>query len=293
MTVPPDSSDLEDASRSYTPLFHAQNQARYERQGLIRDYEEKYDCRLAVLADAIFDYSVVYFEELLQDADRDRDLHLMLWSPGGDGEIAVRLVRAAQSRCRELIVIVPDQAKSAATLLALGAHRLLMSATSDLGPVDPQFQLGQSLVAAKDIIAAVEDASAAVARAPETYPIHASLLADVNALLVQQARSAIGRTGELLRQALASNPTRSAEDVARLAAALETELVQRSQSHGAIFGAGEAEAAGLPVDARDPYDQQWRELWQIFTRYFTLGLSVYEARRASQVIERHPFLGPT
>ena len=151
----------------YTPLFGALHQDRFERQGLIREYEDRYDCRLAVLADAIFEYSITYFEELLHDADPAKDLHLLLWSPGGDGEAAVRLVRAAQSRCRELVVIVPDQAKSAATLLALGAHRIMMSATSDLGPVDPQLPLGQSLVAAKDVIAAVEAASAAVAREPD------------------------------------------------------------------------------------------------------------------------------
>ena len=274
----------------YTPLFGAQHQDRLERQGLIREYEDRYGCRLAVLADTIFPYSVTYFEELLHDADPEKDLHLLLWSPGGDGEVAVRLVRAAQSRCRELIVIVPDQAKSAATLLALGAHRIMMSATSDLGPVDPQLQLGQTLVAAKDVIAAVEAASAAVARDPDTYPIHASLLADVNALIVQQARSAIGRTEELLREALASNPTRSPEDVAKLTSELGEALVQRSQSHGALFGVREAKAANLPIDAKDPRDEQWQALWQLFTRYFALGRRVYEARRASQVIEGHPFV---
>lgn len=71
----------------------------------------------------------------------------------------MRLVRSAQARCRRLTVIVPDQAKSAATLLALGAHQILMGPTSDLGPVDPQFQLGENdLVSAKAIIAAVEKA---------------------------------------------------------------------------------------------------------------------------------------
>jgi tetratricopeptide (TPR) repeat protein len=280
--------------RSYTPLFHALNQGRYQRQGLIREYEAQYDCRLAVLADAIFDYSITYFEELLQDADPEKDLHLLLWSPGGDGEVAVRLVRAAQTRCRELVVVVPDQAKSAATLLALGAHRIMMSATSDLGPVDPQFELkrGEPLVAAKDIIAAVERATDAVNTHPDTYPIYATLLADVNAIIVQQAQSAIDRSGELLRQALASNPTRTAEEVNRLAVALDEVLVQRSKSHGALFGVQEALTVDLPVDAKAPQDSQWRALWRLYTQYFALGQRVYESRRASQVIPGHPFGGP-
>ena len=62
-----------------------------------------------------------------------------------------------QERCRELEVIVPTQAKSAAILLALGAHRIVMAPFSDLGPVDPQMWDGENFVAAKDVIAAVDD----------------------------------------------------------------------------------------------------------------------------------------
>src|SRR5205823_5550063 len=99
-----------------------------------------------------------------------------------DGETAVRLVRAAQARCRELTVLVPNQAKSAGTLLAMGAHHILMGPTSDLGQVDPQFQTPErSLYSAKDLIAAVENAETAIAANPGTYPLHVSLLADVTA----------------------------------------------------------------------------------------------------------------
>lgn len=48
-------------------------------------------------------------------------------------------------------------------------------------------------MSAKDIIAAVERALDDVAERPDTYPLHSALLADVNALRVQQARSALDR----------------------------------------------------------------------------------------------------
>jgi membrane-bound ClpP family serine protease len=47
--------------------------------------------------------------------DPQQNLHLLLDTPGGDGETAIRVVRSAQARCRELTVIVPNQAKSAGT----------------------------------------------------------------------------------------------------------------------------------------------------------------------------------
>ena len=157
------------------------------------------------------------FEDLIYDANPNADMHLLLNSPGGEGETAIRLVRAAQARCSELTVIIPDQAKSAATLLALGANHILMSPMSDLGPIDPQFLVDdEDLVAAKDIIAAVDNAAQKVQEAPETYPLYVSLLSDVSSIMLQQARAALDSTADLLQAALSSNPSRSETEVTDL-----------------------------------------------------------------------------
>lgn len=271
-----------------TPLFHAQHAERYARQELIRVYEERYECGLIVMLDVIFPYSVTFFEELLVGAKKDQDLHLILDTPGGDGETAVRLVRAAQARCKELTVIVPNQAKSAGTILALGAHHILMGPTSDLGPVDPQFQnpTGPGLYSAKDLIAAVEAAEKAVTNNPDTYALHASLLADVNALMVQQARSALGRTEDLVKEALSSNPDRNAEQGAKIAKAIKKTLIDLPMNHGAVFGASDADQVELPVIDADPDSDQWKLIWHLWTKYFALGQPVYEGRLASQVMGR-------
>jgi hypothetical protein len=196
------------------------------------------------------------------------------------------LVRSAQVRCQRLIVVLPDQAKSAATLFALGAHEILMGPASDLGPVDPQMRLAgrTDLVAAKDVIAAVEDASAKIQAAPDTYPLWASLLSDITGVMVQQARSALGRTNDLLREALVSNPDRTDQEVAALVAGLEPPLITNPQSHGAIFSADDALKCGLAVVKLDPNGTQWREIWRLWSRYLMLQRPVYEGDRASQVL---------
>ena len=136
----------------------------------------------------------------MHESDPGLDLHLLLTSGGGDGETALRIVRSLQQRCRELVVLLLDQAKSAATLLTLGANRILMGPFGDLGPVDPQLFLPAtpgaqpSFVSAKDIIAAVEDASARIQTAPESYPLWASLFSNITGITVQQARAAIQRS---------------------------------------------------------------------------------------------------
>ena len=113
-------------------------------------------------------------------------------------------------------MIVPNQAKSAGTILILGAHRIVIGPTSDLGPVDPQFFTRDgSSYSAKDLLAAVENAEQAIADNPETYPLHVSLLANVTAVIVQQARSAMGRSEDLIREAC-QQPGPAAEHEARL-----------------------------------------------------------------------------
>lgn len=282
-TTPPPELELPTQS----PLFHAEQAARYDRQSLIKFYESKFNCRLIAVVDAIFPYGVTFFEELIYDADPEEDLHLLLWSPGGDGETAVRPVRAAQARCRELTVVVPDLAKSAATLLVMGAHHILMGPTSDLGPVDPQFQLADgSLASAKDIIAAVDDATEKVQQAPDTYPIHAALLTDITALMVQEARAALQRTSDLVEEALRSNPDRSDDEVTQLQKTLRKPLIEAPKSHAALFGAEDASKAGLPVVKADPKSEQWEMVWRLWAKYFALGPPrVYEGHSASKVLQ--------
>lgn len=269
-----------------SPLFHAENSLRYDRQLLIRAYEATYNCRLIVVVDFLFPYAINVFEELIFDADPNQDLHLLLATPGGDGETAVRLVRSAQARCKELTVIIPDQAKSAGTILALGAHRILMGPTSDLGPIDPQFQVGTSggLVSAKDIIAAVEAAESAIQQNPETYPLHSALLADVTGLMVQQARSALTRSGDIMREAIESNPDRSKDDVNELCIKLKEPLIDIPKSHGAILGEDYANDLGLPITAADPRGDQWQLIWRLWMKYWSISQRVYEGSSVSKTI---------
>jgi len=234
------------------------------------------------MVDAIFGYSVPLIEELVHNADPDQDLHLLLNSPGGDGEAAVRIVRSIQARCKELSVIVPDRAKSAGTILCMGAHKIVMGPTSDLGPVDPQFQFPDGkLVAAKNIIAAVEAAEQAVQTNPDTYPIHASLLEAVDALMVQESRAALARTADLVNEALKSHPGRTPAQVTEIADAVREPLIDLPQSHGAVFGAADAIEAKLPVVQIDPASVQWKLIWRLYAKYFQLSERIYEGTQCS------------
>jgi Serine dehydrogenase proteinase len=65
-------------------------------------------------------------------------INVVLDSPGGSLDSAYKIVRYLTAYATELNVHVPRRAKSASTLLALGAKRIYLSRFGELGPLDTQ-----------------------------------------------------------------------------------------------------------------------------------------------------------
>jgi len=80
-------------------------------------------------------------ETLLKSIDLSKypgTLDLMINSPGGIPTAAEKIVLTCRAYTDSFRVIVPQSAMSAATMVAMGADTILMTATSELGPIDPQ-----------------------------------------------------------------------------------------------------------------------------------------------------------
>ena len=69
---------------------------------------------------------------------QERELDLILHSPGGSAQAAEQVLEYLRTRFDYIRAIVPLQAKSAATMIALGCDEILMGDHSELGPIDPQ-----------------------------------------------------------------------------------------------------------------------------------------------------------
>ena len=76
--------------------------------------------------------------ESLEKLGTPETLSLILTSGGGSIEYAFWIATAIRGKCDHLDVIVPDHAKSAASLIALSADRILFGQFGELGPLDPQ-----------------------------------------------------------------------------------------------------------------------------------------------------------
>src|SRR6266545_6505334 len=128
------------------------SQGRMRRQELIRRIEkhEKTAGRRLLLyvanvehpGSALSSADIVPLGDALASLGQVDNLDLLLHTTGGSGDAAEKFVEMCRRHCRgQFRVIVPNMAKSAGTLIALGADAILMGYCSELGPIDPQITI--------------------------------------------------------------------------------------------------------------------------------------------------------
>jgi Serine dehydrogenase proteinase len=128
-------------------LRRAIHAERYQRQAIIKNIQERSERRLICYVSggscAIDRDDTVPFVDLLHNVPPREDLDLLLHTGGGDIDAAEKLISMVRNKVGTgiLRIIVPDFAKSAGTLMVLGADCVVMSDTSELGPIDPQIFL--------------------------------------------------------------------------------------------------------------------------------------------------------
>lgn len=78
--------------------------------------------------------------EAVSDVAKKENILLFLVSDGGKIEPAYLIGKTCKRLSKnKFVVVVPRRAKSAATLISLGASEIHMGFLSELGPIDPQF----------------------------------------------------------------------------------------------------------------------------------------------------------
>jgi len=68
---------------------------------------------------------------------------ILLHSAGGDALAAWKLMSVLRERFKNVAVLVPFMAFSAATIFSLGADEIVLHPHSSLGPIDPQITVGE------------------------------------------------------------------------------------------------------------------------------------------------------
>lgn len=97
---------------------------------------------------------------------KGRALDLVLHSPGGSADAADQIVQYLRAKYDHIRVIIPQNAMSAATMLACAADEIVMGKHSAIGPIDPQLTLNGVQVPAHTILQDFERAKTDIATNP-------------------------------------------------------------------------------------------------------------------------------
>ncbi len=84
--------------------------------------------------------------ELCNGMRRRTNVALFLITTGGDADAAYRIATCLQTKYKQFNLFVPGFCKSAGTLVALGAHQLIISDQGEHGPLDIQLQRKDELL---------------------------------------------------------------------------------------------------------------------------------------------------
>lgn len=270
-------TELRPAIRSgiRTPLYEASNAARYERQFMIREIEAKTERRLITyvggLEAGIDRDDVLGFADLLHNVSSDSPLDLLLHTPGGDINAAEKLVYMIRKRIDSamLRIIVPDFAKSAGTLMAVGADVIVMSDTSELGPIDPQItrcDVNGNVIAHSilNYLQAYEELRKELGSHPDNLPAK-MMFGKLDPDTVKLFESVRDRARFCAENFLRRWMFKAAPgQVTHIAGELIN--IKRWLSHGQMISFDDAKDLGLTVEYASHKDETWAQYWRLYCR---------------------------
>ncbi|MBI3127810.1 MAG: ATP-dependent Clp protease proteolytic subunit [Candidatus Tectomicrobia bacterium] len=186
---------------------------------------------------SIDDYELdrIYNALKTQNPSKQKNVILFLLSRGGKIESAYQISKLCKTFSKQkFIVCVPRQAKSAGTLIAIGADEIHMGLLGQLGPIDPQ--LGHPPIPALGVTQALE----AIAKLSNQYPGCSEMFAEYlrNTLTIAQ----IGyceRVSESAAQ-YAERLLLTKPNLKDAASKISNELVYEYKDHGFVIDIEEA-----------------------------------------------------
>jgi len=265
-------------------LFQAQREKRRELLQRLEDQEGdgKKVGYLAFLSDdkSGIDSSDIpaFGEALLSLGDLDK-LVVIISSPGGDGTIAEKIIELCRAYASEFVVVVPNRAKSAATIISLGADQVVMGYCSELGPIDaqvpilvdgiPRYISAQSFIDARttlearfnEIVASGEDPRAILQQ-----------IASLNAPFIDHCEKLMEFSREVARKYLGNHMFAGETAADEREKKIETVLTRLSsvnlfKVHGRMIDGNAAKhELGLNVKLLGKDDSLWRDIWTYYVR---------------------------
>ena len=294
-------SDSPSVPEPRTPFFKATNADRYHRKDIILQIQERSNCRLICFVTGsrpecmINKDDTIPFVDLLHNIRKGENIDLLLHTIGGSVDAAEKLIRLVRSRVGEgqLRVIVPELAKSAGTVMVLGADCVVMSDASELGPIDPQMPFPDSRGTVRwhsvqNYLDAYKEHYDTISEHPENVAARI-MLQKIDPDTVKLCQAAKDRARQSAESLLRDGMFRHNDGNFTLTV---SELLDTARwlSHSQMISWQDAQDPNIGLKIR--YLEQDNDLWQDYWRLYCLqrlaiadNQKLYESDRVSLIME--------
>jgi len=257
----------------------------------IENYEKEnkrklivYISKIGIPKGAITPDDIAPIGSMLTSGGEMDNLDLMIHGPGGSGVVAEKIVEMFRQYCKkEFRIIVPNMAKSAATLVALGADKIVMGYCSELGPIDAQRIINisgaaqqisvQSFITARENL--LQDLHKAKSENKEYIGYLQQLASStVEPAFIEECKRELKFSQDLVKKWLPQcmlknkNLKWKQKKLKQKAAIIAKNLSSADKrfSHGRMIGAQECESIGLNIEILKKDDILWNLLWELYVR---------------------------
>jgi hypothetical protein len=214
-------------------------------------------------------------------------LDLVLHSPGGSLEAADQIVQYLRSKFRHIRAIVPQNAMSAATMIACACDEIVMGKHSAIGPIDPQItfptQSGHFTAPAHAILAEFDQVRAEVIADPRTAPLWVNKINMYPAGFLNICRDTIKLAEDKVAEWLEANMLKGEQDAAAKARSAASWLnnAANHKTHGRPISAAQAGGIGLKIVALED-NQELQE--KVLSLYHATVLT-FETTNCMKMVE--------
>lgn len=230
----------------------------------------------------IIPHDIAPLGSMLRNYGTVDNLDLIIHSTGGMGVTAEKIVDMCRQHCiNEFRVVVPNMAKSAATMIALGADKIVMGYCSELGPIDAQITIAisgvehqlsaQSFIdARKDLFKNLKDASDKE-RVGYLQQLASSTMEPA---FINECQRQLNFAQDMVKKYLREHmlkikfPNKAKLWLGRKATSIAKNLTSANKrfEHGRMIGTNECESLKLNIVKLEKDSLLWNLYWELYVR---------------------------
>jgi len=242
----------------------------------------------------------IIYEDLVGVIDQidnlsGKEIDIILETPGGFAEIAEDIIKYIRNKYEHIAFIVPGMAKSAGTIMVMGANEILLEPSSSLGPIDAQIQKGGKTLAAEAILEGFNKIKNEVDDTGSLNRAYIPMLQQISPGELQEAQNVLDFSQELVKDWLVkykfklwtkdseSGDPVTPEQKEKRAAEIAKELCKHKKwlTHGRSIKMDDLQHMGLEII---DYSQN-KQLHDAIRRYYVLMRMTFDKTPVFKIFE--------